>query len=60
VGAANTMKAFLSHSSLDKGYVRQVYEKLGQGLAEYDERTFDLGALNVAAMGRATDMSSTR
>lgn len=35
------MRAFLSHSSKDKDFVRQVAEILGPLLVEYDERTFD-------------------
>ncbi len=46
-------KAFLSHSSIDKGYVKQVFDKLGRGLAEYDACTFEHGMLNVGAIEAA-------
>jgi tetratricopeptide (TPR) repeat protein len=34
------VRAFLSHSSKDKWYVSKVSEALGDGISEYDERTF--------------------
>jgi len=46
------MKAFLSHSSKDKSFVSQVYAKLGDAQAEYDEQTFDQ-TLNVQAIRNA-------
>jgi hypothetical protein len=46
------MKAFLSHSSKDKYFVRQVADALGTTQIEYDERTFEF-TLNVQAIRRA-------
>ncbi len=43
------MKAFLSHSSKDKDFVRKVYDEIGPMLCEYDEFTFDY-TLNVKAI----------
>ena len=37
------MKAFLSHSSRDKGIVSEVFEQLGAANAELDAQTFDRG-----------------
>ena len=50
------MKAFLSHSSKDKYFVRQVAESLGIAQIEYDERTFEF-VLNVEAIRRALSRS---
>lgn len=50
------MKAFLSHSSKDKDFVRQVYEILGPIFAEYDEHTFDY-TMNVQAIRNAVSRS---
>lgn len=40
------MRAFLSHSSSDKGYVQIVQENLRPGNYEFDSQTFDEGGLN--------------
>lgn len=37
------MKAFLSHSSIDKEFVREVANKLGRLHCVFDERSFDIG-----------------
>ena len=37
------MKAFLSHSSIDKEFVREVANKLGRLHCVFDERSFDAG-----------------
>lgn len=37
------MKAFLSHSSIDKEFVREVANKLGRIHCVFDERSFDVG-----------------
>lgn len=37
------MKAFLSHSSIDKEFVREVANKLGRLHCVFDERSFDVG-----------------
>lgn len=47
------MRAFLSHSSLDKGYVEAVAEGLRPGHYELDSRTFDEGGLNAEEIGKA-------
>jgi len=39
------MRAFLSHSSSDKGYVQIVKENLRPGNYEFDSQTFDEGGL---------------
>jgi len=44
------MRAFLSHSSKNKDFVRKVYDNLGSSLAEFDERTFQAGDFNIAAI----------
>jgi tetratricopeptide (TPR) repeat protein len=46
------MKAFLSHSSKDKDFVRKVADLLGKIQCEYDEYTFE-STLNVQAIRRA-------
>ena len=46
------MKAFLSHSSKDKHFVRAVADSLGSALCEYDEYTFDF-VLNAQAIRQA-------
>ena len=48
------MKAFLSHSSKDKDFVRPIYEILGESQCEYDERTFGY-ELNVRAIRDALE-----
>jgi hypothetical protein len=40
------MRAFLSHSSKDKGFVEGVAELLKPGTFELDSATFDAGLLN--------------
>ncbi|MCW5736984.1 MAG: toll/interleukin-1 receptor domain-containing protein, partial [Enhydrobacter sp.] len=52
------MKAFLSHSSRDKGIVCDVFNMLGAANAELDAETFDRGLLNVAAIQEALKRSS--
>lgn len=37
------VKAFLSHSSKDKGLVSKIFKKLGAANAHYDEKTFEHG-----------------
>jgi TIR domain len=46
------MKAFLSHSSNDKHFVREVAKSLGNLQIEYDEYTFEY-VLNAEAIRRA-------
>jgi hypothetical protein len=50
------VKAFLSHSSKDKYFVRQVAASLGVPQVEYDEHTFEF-SLNVEAIRRALKRS---
>lgn len=50
------MKAFLSHSSRDKPFVRQVAERLGKIQCEYDEYSFPY-ILNVKALRQALQRS---
>ncbi|WP_374427492.1 TIR domain-containing protein [Paracoccus sp. (in: a-proteobacteria)] len=40
------MRAFLSHSSVDKGYVETVVKNLRPGQYEFDSQTFEEGGLN--------------
>ena len=40
------MRAFLSHSSRDKGFVEAVASNLRPGTFELDALTFDAGAMN--------------
>jgi hypothetical protein len=47
------MKAFLSHSSRDKGIVTAVADELGAANVELDSETFDRGILNVTAIQEA-------
>jgi tetratricopeptide (TPR) repeat protein len=51
------MKAFLSHSSRDKGLVEEVARLLGGANIELDSTTFDRGVLNVAAIQQALNRS---
>lgn len=44
------MKAFLSHSSKDKGYVESVASFMKPGTYELDSETFDRGILNTEAI----------
>lgn len=44
------MRAFLSHSSKDKGFVEMVTEELRPGSFELDSDTFDAGLLNSQAI----------
>src|SRR5260221_7110725 len=46
------MKAFLSHSSKDKAFVREVGSLLGEAQCEYDEYTFE-HTLNTSAIHSA-------
>jgi tetratricopeptide (TPR) repeat protein len=50
------MKAFLSHSSQDKHFVREVAKRLGNLQVEYDEYTFEF-VLNAEAIRRALSRS---
>jgi hypothetical protein len=52
------MKAFLSHSSRNKGVVEQVAETLGRANAELDSTTFEHGVLNTRAIQGALNCSS--
>src|ERR1700752_4276641 len=47
------MKAFLSHSSKDKGFVEAVAELLRPGTYELDSETFDAALINSQAIVRA-------
>jgi tetratricopeptide (TPR) repeat protein len=51
------MRAFLSHSSKNKDFVRKVYDNLGSALAEFDEKTFEAGSFNVSAIDEGLDRS---
>lgn len=51
------MTAFISHSSKDKAFVRQVVEALGPLQVEFDEATFDY-TLNVKAIRQALKRAS--
>lgn len=51
------MTAFISHSSKDKPFVRQVVDQLGSMQIEFDEVTFDY-CLNVQAIRQALKRSS--
>jgi hypothetical protein len=50
------MRAFLSHSSKDKSFVRMVAATLGDAQCEYDERTFEYD-LNVRSIRSALERS---
>jgi tetratricopeptide (TPR) repeat protein len=52
------MKAFLSHSSKDKGYVETVASLLKPGSYELDSQTFDAGAINSSAIIQALRRSN--
>jgi hypothetical protein len=47
------MRAFLSHSSLDKGYVQAVADGLRPGHYELDSKTFEEGGLNAEEITKA-------
>ena len=51
------MRAFLSHSSSDKGFVEAVSDLLRPGTFELDNKTFDAGLINskaiIAALARS-------
>ncbi|WP_164880031.1 toll/interleukin-1 receptor domain-containing protein [Paenirhodobacter ferrireducens] len=47
------MRVFLSHSSVDKGFVEAVAHELKPGTYELDSETFDAGILNSAAIIKA-------
>ena len=49
------MRAFLSHSSRDKGVVTEVWDELGPAIAELDSETFDHGLVNAAAILEALE-----
>src|SRR5262249_53003443 len=51
------LKAFLSHSSRDKGTVEAVADELGAANVELDSETFDRGILNVTAIQNALKRS---
>lgn len=51
------MRAFLSHSSLDKGYVETVAESLRPGHYELDSKTFEEGGLNTDVIKAALKRS---
>jgi tetratricopeptide (TPR) repeat protein len=51
------MRAFLSHSSKDKGFVEQVAELLKPGTFELDSTTFDAGLLNSQVITEALKRS---
>lgn len=44
------MKAFISHSSKDKGFVEKMVGQLRPGTYELDSQTFDLGLVNAEAI----------
>jgi tetratricopeptide (TPR) repeat protein len=50
------VRAFLSHSSKDKAFVRSVASELGDAQSEYDERTFEY-TLSVSAIRSALERS---
>ena len=49
------MKAFLSHSSKDKGFVENVVTVLRPGTYELDAQTFDFGLINSQAIIKALE-----
>lgn len=51
------MRAFLSHSSKDKGFVERVAELLKPGTFELDSETFDAGLLNFKVITEALKRS---
>jgi hypothetical protein len=51
------MRAFLSHSSKDKGFVQRVAESLRPGTYELDSQTFDAGLINSQAIISALERS---
>ncbi|UWQ90784.1 TIR domain-containing protein [Rhodobacteraceae bacterium M382] len=51
------MRAFLSHSSVDKGYVEAVAESLRPGHYELDAKTFEEGGLNADEILKALKRS---
>jgi tetratricopeptide (TPR) repeat protein len=51
------MKVFLSHSSLDKGFVERVSQILRPGTFELDSQTFDAGLINADAIIKALQRS---
>src|SRR5271165_6856441 len=51
------MRAFLSHSSKDKGFVEGVADLLKPGTFELDSATFDAGLLNSAVIAEALKRS---
>lgn len=55
---ARPPRAFLSHSSSDKGFVRQVFQDLGEMYCEMDEATFEPGLFTTDTIARALDRST--
>lgn len=53
--ASSLTRAFLSHSSVDKPFVQQVFDDLGPTLAELDQITFEPAKFNKDAILRALD-----
>ncbi|MEX2167037.1 MAG: toll/interleukin-1 receptor domain-containing protein [Methyloceanibacter sp.] len=51
------MRAFLSHSSKDKGFVEAVADLLKPGTFELDSATFDAGLINAAVIEKALKRS---
>ena len=51
------MKAFLSHSSKDKGFIDGITDALRPGTYELDSETFDLGLVNAAAISKSLERS---
>ena len=49
------MKAFISHSSKDKGFVESMVRSLRPGTYELDSETFDSGILNSQAIMRSLE-----
>src|SRR5688572_20349117 len=52
------VRAFMSHSSLDKAFVQQVFDDLGPTLAELDQVTFEPGHFNRDAILKGIDRCS--
>lgn len=51
------MKVFLSHSSIDKGFVETVVQQLRPGTYELDSMSFDAGVLNSQAIIQSLNRS---
>lgn len=52
------MKAFLSHSSQDKEYVRAVFSELGRQYCIFDDQSFETGEELTASINKGLDESS--